>query len=186
MLAVLTAWFCEMGCNGLPINIINPSRPRRYGNLRMSNIDDFGNLRYDGNFLQSLSDKLTSLIEYQISQQTGNNDTAIASPLLLKFSTAHIENIEFQDPMLADRYFNLPISQYSVLDSDLVSRAPNSDNKFNINIPLSFLNNYNSEFSSPSIVDLPSNLLTDMTVKLNSNRKQLFIESGDVYFTMTG
>jgi hypothetical protein len=76
----------------------------------MNNIDDFGNLRYDGNFLQSLSDKLTSLIEYQLSQQIGNNDTTIASPLFL----SQIENIDFQDPILADRNFNLPISEYSV------------------------------------------------------------------------
>ena len=140
-------------------------------------------LNNDNKLIATMSEKLAQLISSRIKdKKASTGESTVWKPLKLKFSIKHTEKIAMIDSMLAIRYLTLPIESYSVLDSSLVQRDPETVNVFNINIPLQTLSR-GYTMTTGNLLQLPSKLQTKMSVRPPTDEaSKLIIESDEIYF----
>jgi len=108
-------------------------------------------------------------------------------PARLAFSTSYTQKLKLGDADAASRYLSLPASNYSVLSSQFVSRAPDSDNIFVLNIPLGSsgtgglmsTSGYNAKIAPV----LAATLSTSVTVDPQPLLRRVEMSSGPIFFT---
>ena len=94
-------------------------------------------------------------------------------PAKLRFGAQHTQNIVMNDAYAAVQYLSLPASNYSLLDSSLVTRDNGSDNVFVLEIPL--------DGSNTGRV-LEATLQTSVTVDPDPDKKIVKMRSGPLTF----
>ena len=106
----------------------------------MSSLNQRSYEKYDTN--QASGKQINFLLEKALQlarsfYKPNNSSTAnILVPAKLSFSTSHSENIILPDALAAIEYLSLPASEYSVLNSGMVSRSQESDDAFILHLPL--------------------------------------------------
>lgn len=159
---------------------------------------DYDNQSRSSKQINFLLNKAVDLINRMTSKRQSDNqkdtavETTVASremskiPVSLSFSATHKHPISLIDPAAALEYLSLPVDAYSVLDSNLVTRSPSSDNTFILSLPL-------GDLSAASIlarggttgIKLAATLSTEVTVQPDPSRGRVVMESGPIYFIPT-
>lgn len=145
-----------------------------------------------------LLNKAVDLINRMTSKKRSDDqkdtavDATVASremsriPVSLSFSATHKHPISLVDPAAALEYLSLPVDAYSVLDSNLVTRSPSSDDTFVLSLPL-------GDLSAASLlarggtagIKLAATLSTEVTVQPDPSKGRVVMESGPIYFIPT-
>eukprot|EP01036_Dinobryon_divergens_P023883 gene23883-32278_t len=76
--------------------------------------------------------------------------SSVLKPFKITFACRHSYNFELNDSSLAREYLALPVSNYSVLDSNLISKSVEQDDSFSIVLPLGDIISYMSPLRSKS------------------------------------
>ena len=107
-------------------------------------------------------------------------------PVSLSFSSLHKHLISLKDPAAAVEYLALPVEEYSVLDSKLVSRSLLSPDSFILSLPLGDLSSA-SMMGSGCVggIKIAATLTTEVTVRPDPAKGRVIMESGPIYFTPT-
>ena len=107
-------------------------------------------------------------------------------PVSLSFSSLHKHLISLKDPAAALEYLALPVEEYSVLDSKLVSRSLMSPDSFILSLPLGDLSSA-SMMGSGGVggIKIAATLTTEVTVRPDPAKGRVIMESGPIYFTPT-
>ena len=107
-------------------------------------------------------------------------------PVSLSFSSLHKHLISLKDPAAALEYLALPVEEYSVLDSKLVSRSLLSPDSFILSLPLGDLSSA-SMMGSGGVggIKIAATLTTEVTVRPDPAKGRVIMESGPIYFTPT-
>jgi hypothetical protein len=159
---------------------------------------DYDNQSRSSKQINFLLNKAVDLINRMTSKKRADDqkdtalETTVASremsriPVSLSFSATHKHPISLIDPAAALEYLSLPVDAYSVLDSNLVTRSPSSDDTFLLLLPL-------GDLSAASIlarggstgIKLAATLSTEVTVQPDPSKGRVVMESGPIYFTPT-
>eukprot|EP00597_Dinobryon_sp_UTEXLB2267_P000528 CAMPEP_0170061262 /NCGR_PEP_ID=MMETSP0019_2-20121128/2891_1 /TAXON_ID=98059 /ORGANISM="Dinobryon sp., Strain UTEXLB2267" /LENGTH=748 /DNA_ID=CAMNT_0010267039 /DNA_START=736 /DNA_END=2982 /DNA_ORIENTATION=- len=125
---------------------------------------------------------------------TKNNKAHDSSkPLKLSFSSKHSHMITFNDSATAVKYLSLPVSNYSVLDSNLITKATDSNDTFLFTLPLGdilgSLSLGNSKVTNPAANDELDRLLlalqTSVNVTPSLDLRLITMSSGNFVFIPT-
>lgn len=107
-------------------------------------------------------------------------------PVKLKFSSSHQHTIILKDALAAHSYLSLPASEYSVLDSTMVSRDTGRDDTFILTLPLGDITAAAASFQTSKTNKIPKLMVsvsTSVTVKPDPKNGRVIMESGPIYFT---
>jgi hypothetical protein len=159
---------------------------------------DYENQSRSSKQINFLLNKAVDLINRMTSTKRSEDqkdtalETTVASremsriPVSLSFSATHKHPISLIDPAAALEYLSLPVDAYSVLDSNLVTRSPSSDDTFVLLLPLGDLSAASMLARGGSTgIKLAATLSTEVTVQPDPSKGRVVMESGPIYFTPT-
>lgn len=112
-------------------------------------------------------------------------------PLKISFSCRHSYNFELNDSSLARKYLALPVSNYSVLDSNLISKSAKQEDSFSIVLPLgdiiSFMSliSKSNESNSGNFDRLSLTVRAPVTVIPSPDEGLINMSSGNIVFIPT-
>jgi hypothetical protein len=158
---------------------------------------DYDNQSRSSKQINFLLNKAVDLINRMTSKKRSDDkdaalETTVASremsriPVSLSFSATHKHPISLIDPAAALEYLSLPVDAYSVLDSNLVTRSPSSDDTFILLLPLGDLSSASMLARGGSTgIKLAATLSTEVTVQPDPSKGRVVMESGPIYFAPT-
>ena len=171
-------------------------RVREEGSSLLATSKDYSGSSKQINFLLTKAVDLINKLTTNKSKSS-NNENAAAEvvsgsikqamlPVSLSFSSLHKHLISLKDPAAALEYLALPVEEYSVLDSNLVSRSLLSPDSFILSLPLGDLSSA-SMMGSGGVagIKLAATLTTEVTVRPDPAKGRVIMESGPIYFTPT-
>ena len=119
-----------------------------------------------------------------------SSQNASLKPFKISFACRHTYNIEFNNSSLARKYLALPVSNYSVLDSNLISKSSEKDT-FSVVLPLGDIISYmslrskNSQSKSDSFDRLSLTVRAPVTVLPSPELGSINMSSGNIVFVPT-
>lgn len=140
--------------------------------------------------INSLLTKAVSLSQMVMKENNKkNNSTSEGAekrlkPAVLSFQASHTQAIVLDDFSTARAYLALPASNYSVLNSNLVSRNPDAENIFELRLPLGGLSTA-SAYSTGALPRLEVTLQTNVKVEPVPEKRTVTMTSGPIFFTPT-
>ena len=171
-------------------------RVRGDGSSLLATSKDYSSSSKQINFLLTKAVDLINKLTTNKSKSSNNENTAaevVAGsikqaklPVSLSFSSLHKHLISLKDPAAALEYLALPVEEYSVLDSNLVSRSLLSPDSFILSLPLGDLSSASMMGSGGAAgIKLAATLTTEVTVRPDPAKGRVIMESGPIYFTPT-
>eukprot|EP01031_Cornospumella_fuschlensis_P029957 gene29957-36180_t len=131
---------------------------------------------------------LSSKISLNTSKDDMGSSVMILKPAKLSFSSSYMQKIIFNDTAKAVKYLELPVSNYSMLDSQMVSKtvdADSGDTVFYLQLPLGDFTSAVEMISRASLFvsSRPKRLFGLTTIRVSSQPKEGYIrmKSGPVY-----
>ena len=160
--------------------------------LIMMSINGYNNIikfnsKYLKNFKQEMSkndedlaraNRITFLLNNavkMIKMKTLNNTVKVLKPLELSFLSSHKVKIYMNDSIAAHNYLCLPTSNYSLLNSDLISRSEDDEDIFEMSLPL-------GDLTSVTGIKISAILKTSIKVIPDTSNGKLIFQSGPFYF----
>lgn len=143
---------------------------------------------------------IASLFQRKANSDTNNGTASNVQKRLksfsLSFSSSTTIPIQFDNSGAAIRYLSLPASEYSVLDSGLISRSRDSNDTFVLSLPLGDLTDSASPINTIgnfSNIDekytrtfrIVATMQTSVVVKPNPTKGEVIMESGPIFFIPT-
>lgn len=171
-------------------------RVRGDGSSLLATSKDYSGSSKQINFLLTKAVDLINKLTTNKSKSS-NNENAAAEvvsgsikqaklPVSLSFSSLHKHLISLKDPAAALEYLALPVEEYSVLDSNLVSRSFLSPDSFILSLPLGDLSSASMMGSGGAAgIKLAATLTTEVTVRPDPAKGRVIMESGPIFFTPT-
>ena len=109
-----------------------------------------------------------------IKFKSSNSTSKTLRPLDMSFSSTHRIKIQMNDSMAAQRYLSLPTSNYSLLNSNVISRS-DDDDTFEMTLPL-------GDLTSVTGMTISAILKTSIKVIPDTENGKLTFQSGPFYF----
>ena len=104
-------------------------------------------------------------------------------PLKISFVSSHVHKLSLNNTVNAITYLSLPATEYSVLDSSLVSRSEECNDTFVLNIPLGDISSmYSYGISSSPRLKLDTTLSTSVEVKPEPANSLVRMRSTELFF----
>ncbi len=104
-------------------------------------------------------------------------------PLKISFTSSHVHKLSLNNTVNAISYLSLPATEYSVLDSSLVSRSDECNDTFILNIPLGDISSmYSYGMSNSPRLKLDTTLSTSVEVKPEPENSLVRMRSNELYF----
>ena len=96
----------------------------------------------------------------------------------MSFSSSHRVKILMNDSIAAQQYLSLPTSNYSLLNSNVISRNDNDSDTFQMSLPL-------GDLTSVTGITISATLKTSIKVIPDIDKGKLTFQSGPFYFLPT-
>lgn len=152
-------------------------------------VNDMKSMDSESTVINTLLEKAIGLVKSASpSLFTPRNSTDLGipkklKPLKISFVSSHVHKLSLNNTVNAISYLSLPATEYSVLDSSLVSRSDECNDTFVLNIPLGDISSmYSYGISNSPRLKLDTTLSTSVEVKPEPENSLVRMRSNELYF----